>query len=329
MTIQAKQKLVTDVAEEIGDFLTVKDTRKVSAILTEQLDQYELTEITAEEISKGTLDLLQMFLDAKRIEGRSVKTIERYSYILEKALRSIGMPAEQITVFNIRSFLMQEKQKGLQDSSIEGVRCVLSSFFGWAWKEGLLQSNPCANIGAVKCQKKIRLPYSAVEIEKLKTACRTQRNKAIVCFLLSTGARISEVCELNRDDICYDSLECKVLGKGNKERTVYIDEVTAMELKAYMSARKDNSMALFAGKGTKRMTPHGVRKMLTDLGKAAGVENVHPHRFRRTLATHLIDRGMAVQDVAYILGHDKLDTTMKYVFINSNNVKSAYRRYYA
>ena len=329
MTIQAKQKLVTDVAENIGDFLTVKDTRKVSAILTDQLEQYDLTEIKAEEISANTLDLLQMFLDAKRIEGRSVKTIERYSYILEKALRAIGTPAEQITVFQIRAYLMDEKKKGLQDSSIEGVRCVLSSFFSWSWKEGLLKNNPCANIGAVKCQKKIRLPFSAVDIEKLKTACKTARDKALVCFLLSSGARISEVCALNRDAISYDLLECTVLGKGNKERTVYIDEVTAMELRAYMSARKDNSPALFAGKGTERMTPHGVREMLTDLGAAAGVENVHPHRFRRTLATHLIDRGMAVQDVAYILGHEKLDTTMKYIFINANNVKSAYRRFYA
>ena len=224
---------------------------------------------------------------------------------------------------------MDEKKKGLQDSSIEGVRCVLSSFFSWSWKEGLLKNNPCANIGAVKCQKKIRLPFSAVDIEKLKKACKSQRDKALVCFLLSTGARISEVCALNRDAISYDLLECTVLGKGNKERTVYIDEVTAMELRAYMSARKDNSPALFAGKGTERMTPHGVREMLTDLGAAAGVENVHPHRFRRTLATHLIDRGMAVQDVAYILGHEKLDMTMKYIFINANNVKSAYRRFYA
>lgn len=129
MTIQAKQKLVTDVAEEIGDFLTVKDTRKVSAILTEQLDQYEVTEIKAEEISEGTLDLLQMFLDAKRIEGRSVKTIERYSYILEKALRSIGVPAEQITVFNIRSFLMQESRKACRILQLKAldVFCLLSS----------------------------------------------------------------------------------------------------------------------------------------------------------------------------------------------------------
>lgn len=327
MTILAKQKLVSEVSEEVGDFLTVTNTRRVADVLTDKLNDYEINELKPDDIGNETIGLLKAFLNAKEIEGRSRKTIERYSFILEKALRGIGSPAEQVNVFQIRAYLMEEKNRGLQDSSIEGVRCVLSSFFGWLWKEGLIKTNPCANVGAVKCQKKIRLPYSAVEIAKLKASCSSQRDLSIVCFLLSTGARISEVCALNRDDIDFRALECTVMGKGNKERTVYIDEVTAMELNNYLDSRCDDKPALFIGKGTDRITPGGIRFMLHELGKQAGVENVHPHRFRRTLATSLINHGMSIQEVATLLGHENINTTMKYVYINSANVKSSYRKY--
>ena len=327
MTIQAKQKLVTDVAEEIGDFLTVKDTRKVSTILEEQLELYDLTELKPDAMNAETRDLLKIFLDAKKVEGRSEKTICRYSGMLEKALYDIGVPANQIDVFHLRAYLMQEKNRGLQDSSIDGIRCILSSFFGWLWKEGLIKKNPCANIAPIKCQKKIRQPFTAADIERLKSACTIKRDKALICFLLSTGARISEVCALNKSDIDFTSLECKVLGKGNKERTVYLDEVAAMELKAYLSERTDTYAALFVGKGTERLTPHGVRERLIGIGDAAGASNVHPHRFRRTLATSLTGRGMPVQDVAFILGHENINTTLKYVHINADNVKASYRIY--
>lgn len=327
MSIQAKQQFVYDVTQEIGDFLTVTNTNKVSNVLTDHLDSYELNEIQDDQLSQSSLDYLNLFLDAKRIEGRSEKTVDRYSYILEKALRNIGTPANKITVFHIRSYLMEEKKRGLQDSSIEGLRSVLSSFFTWLWKEGLIQSNPSSNIGPVKCQKKIRLPYSATDIERLKSACTCPRDKAIICFLLATGARISEVCALNRDDVDFQKLECTVLGKGNKQRTVYMNEVTAMELQSYLKARTDDSPALFVGRGSDRMTDQGIRAVLVELGKRSGVENVHPHRFRRTLATSLINHGMPLQEVAAILGHENVNTTLKYVYISQNNVKNSYRKY--
>lgn len=327
MTMAAKQQLVTDVAKDIGDFLTVTQTNSVSEVLTDKLTAYELIEVHAGETDPDSLNMLEIFLDAKRIEGRSVKTIGRYSYILERMIREIGIPISKITVHHLRSYLMTLKKSGLQDSSLEGVRSVMSSFFGWLWKENLIQSNPCGNLGTIKVQKKIRRPYSATDIEKLKKGCTNQRDRAVICFLLSTGARISEVCALDMSDVNFGQLECTVLGKGNKERTVYIDEVTAMELQNYLLTRKDSSLALFAGKGTKRMTSHGMRKMLTELSKRTGVENVHPHRFRRTLATNLIDHGMPIQEVAYILGHEKIDTTMKYIYIDQTNVKHSYQRY--
>ena len=327
MSVQAKQSLVSDVAERVGEFLTVTDTAKVTTALTDVVTNYDIEMLNIDSIDPNSMDLLKYFLDAKQTEGRSAKTVERYSYILEKMLKGIGVPVQRITVYHLRSYLMEEKNRGLSDRSLDGLRSIMSSFFGWLAKENLIKSNPCANIAAIKCQKKIRLPYSASDIEKLKTNCSSIRDKAIVCFLLATGARISEVCALNRADIDFQNMECKVLGKGNKERTVYMDEVTAMVLKEYLDARTDPYDALFVGKGTERMTPHGVRNMLDDLSEKSGVANVHPHRFRRTLATNLINHGMPIQEVACILGHERIDTTMKYVYIEKTSVKNSYRKY--
>lgn len=321
-----RNQVVQNVTEQVGDFLTVTQTKKVANILDDELQNYDIVELKAGAIDGNSMNLLTMFLDAKRIEGRSEKTIARYQYILERAFKDIGVPIEKITVHHLRGYLMQEKKRGLSDGSLEGVRCTLSSCFSWLNKEGLIPKNPCANIGVIKCQKKIRLPYSAVDIEKLKDSCKTQRDRALISFLLSTGARISEVCALNISDIDFHSMHCKVLGKGNKERTVYINEVTAMELKKYIETRTDIHEALFIGKGSDRMTDQGVRAMLNEVGKAAGVPNVHPHRFRRTLATNLIGRGMPIQEVAFILGHENINTTLKYVHITEQSVESSYRR---
>ena len=153
------------------------------------------------------------------------------------------------------------------------------------------------------------------------------RDKAIVCLLLSTGCRISELCALNRGDVDFQNKQCAVLGKGNKERTVYLDSVASMILKRYLKSRTDFSQALFVGKGTERLTPGGVRFMMKTLEEDSGVENVHPHRFRRTLATNLLNRGMPIQEVAKILGHEKLDTTMMYAFVDEQNVKASYCKY--
>ncbi len=331
MTVQDKEQLVNNVTAEIGEFLTVVQTNKVKETLANELQSYDVVALTPGEVDTDSMNMLQFFLDAKRTEGRSEGTINRYSYHLEKLLFAIGVPIKQITVYHLRAYLMEEKKRGLSDRSLEGIRSIMSSFFGWLWKENLLPINPCGNIAPIKCRKEIRLPFSAVELEKLKSGCTNARDKAIVYFLLGTGARISEVCALNRDDVDFQKMECMVLGKGNKERTVYFDSVTAMVLRSYLLKRTDESPALFSGNRknrSDRLTPHGVRGMLNHLGERAGVENVHPHRFRRTLATNLIDHGMPIQEVSSILGHENINTTMKYVFVDKNNVKNSYRKYF-
>ena len=184
-----------------------------------------------------------------------------------------------------------------------------------------------ANLGAIKVPKKVREAYAAVDLEKLKTACASPRNMALLSFLLATGCRISEITQLNREDLNFQDKEVLVLGKGNKERTVYFDDVTAMHLRRYLGTRTDDNPALFVGKRKERLQPGGVRAMLKTLAAAAGVDHVHPHKFRRTLATTMIAHGMPIQEVAAILGHDKLDTTMKYIVLDKTSVKNSYRKY--
>jgi len=331
MSLQIKQQLVSEVRDDIGEFLTYKQTNQVSDILLDRLCGYEVEQTQIGEIDSNSMDLLQSYLDAKAVQGLSPGTLEGYRYKNERMLRDVGVPVQKITVNHLRNYLMQEKGRGISDRTLENDRSKYSAFFGWLQNEGLIRVNPCANIGTIKYIKKLREPYSPVELEKLKNGTKCDRDKAIVCFLLSTGARISEVTRLNREDIDFHALECKVLGKGNKERTVYIDEVTAMVLQQYFDIRTDTSPALFGGirrNRTDRISPHGVRDMLTKLGERVDVENVHPHRFRRTLATTLILHGMPIQEVAMILGHTSINTTMTYVKVNQESVKSSYRRFF-
>ena len=327
MSITAKQHLVSQIAQELSTEVSAASLNLIQDRLNEVLSMYEVEDVPGMQVDCETDDLLNAFLDAKEIEGRSEKTIAHYRYILNRMFKEVSVPIRRITVFHLRSYLMRKKNDGMADKTLEGMRSVLCSFFGWLQKEGLLKDNPCANLSPIKCVKKVRVPYSSVDIERLKESCKTDRDKAIVSFLLSTGCRISEVCGLNRDSVDFVTKECTVLGKGNKERTVFIDDVTAMLLQRYLQSRTDSYESLFAGKGTERMTPGGVRAKLKTIAERAAVENVHPHRFRRTLATNLIGRGMPIQNVAVILGHDKLDTTMKYVYLDKADVRNSYKRY--
>ena len=323
MSVAAKAELKHDIEEEIGEFLTVKQTRNVSKCVDNVLQKYDVEQIQAGEVNT---DMIDAFLDAKRVEGRSPKTINRYSYMLERMLIGIGKPIETISTVDLRAYFAAEKERGISDRSIDGMRSIYSSFFRWADQENMIRKNPVVNIGPIKYRKEIRIPLSNAEMERLKRSCDNTRDLTIICFLACTGARISEVVALNRDDIDFDKLEVTVLGKGNKERTVFFDDVTAELLKKYFDERDDDDPALFAGKRG-RYTPGGIRALLNQIGDRAGVENVHPHRFRRTLATNLINHGMPIQNVAYILGHANVNTTMTYVFVDKMNVENEYRRY--
>lgn len=326
MPIADKLTLMREVESDLSDVLTAAQLRSVMAKISTTLDTYDVARSTLAD-ENASSDLLDTFLSAKSLEGRSAKTIDLYRYIISKFLSAVNTPVPQINVYHIRKHLSDRKAEGKSDTTIDNSRNILRSFFGWLHREGLIERNPMENIAPIKTQKKVRVPYSAVEIQRLKDACKTDRDLALIQFLHATGGRISEVCGLDRQNIDFRRQECKVLGKGNKERIVYFDSVTAMVLQRYLASRTDDFPALFIGKGTERITPGGVRFRLKTIAESAGVENVHPHRFRRTLATSLIDHGMPIQEVASILGHEKLDTTMKYITVNQSNVRNDYHRY--
>ena len=205
MSIEAKQLLLHDLEKKIGSILTVDNTEEVMKLLSEQLSNYELEKNQSEGEDIESRELLEAYISAKKIEGRSDKTLERYQYVIEKMMKKIDVPLRKISVFHIRRYLADEKERGLSDRTLEGIREVLSAYFGWLQKEGLIASNPIVNLGAIKYQKLKRIPYSSVDIEKLKESCTNDRDKAIISFLLSTGCRISEVCALNRTDIDFEN----------------------------------------------------------------------------------------------------------------------------
>ena len=325
MAIESKVTLLKGLERQLANQITAADMSKVLSAVADQLAAFEVVQVDAG--APGPDDLLDAYMAAMRIQGRSEKTIERYVYLIGRMRSTLQIPTREITVYYLRKYLAQEKARGISDRTLEGTRQVFSAYFNWLQREGLIESNPTANLGAIKCQKKIKVTYTEVDIEKLKFGCRTLRDRAIIAFLLSTGCRISEMTQLDRDDIDLNNLECTVLGKGNKERTVYLDPVTGMLIKAYLESRTDDFPALFIGKGSVRLKPGGVRFMLNKVADRAQVEHVHPHKFRRTMATNLIRHGMPIQEVAAILGHDKLDTTMQYVVLDKSEVRNAYRKF--
>lgn len=325
MPIEAKATFLKALETKFSTILTVADCDKIMQAITDVLPYYDMDEVECD--CSGSSDLLDAYLSAMQVEGRSDKTIERYKYIIQRMMKAVGVPTRSVTVYHLRKYLADEKNRGVSDRTLEGIRQVFSAYFNWLQRERLIDANPTANLGAIKCMKKIKTIYTDVDLERLKCECKNQRDKAIITFLASTGCRISEMTSLNRCDVDLTNLECKVVGKGNKERTVYLDPVAGMALEDYLNTRCDDCPALFVGKGTRRILPGGVRAMLVKLADKVHVEQVHPHKFRRTLATNLIRHGMPIQEVASILGHDKLDTTMQYVVLDKTEVKHAYQKY--
>lgn len=327
MSISSKQLFVSTIKEQLGGTLTVDQMTEVVDTIAEQLGNYEMERVATEVPDFETDELVKEFLSAKEIEGKSESTIEHYKYILGRIFEEIKLPIREIMVYHLRKYLANMRADGKADATIAGVRSVMCSFFGWLYREGLLPTDPSGNLSPIKVPKKIKTAFSGAELELLKEKCECSRDKALISFLSSTGCRISEVCGLNRDQVDLANRQCIVLGKGNKERTVYMDDATVMLVSRYLRSRVDKQPALFIGRGSERMTPGGLRYALKRIARRAGVPNVHPHRFRRTFATTLASRGMKIEEVSCLLGHERLDTTMKYVCVNPELVKGSYSRH--
>lgn len=326
-----KELFLQDLQQRLGDFLPANDMPRILRAADEALADYEVASAPAGGgAASDSEDLLRYFLSAKAVEEKSPKTLEHYRYVITRLRRTVNVPYAKMTVYHLRDYLNSGRAQGLAPSTLEGYRQIFNSFFGWLSRESLITKNPMNNIAPIKQPKVIRKPLSVLDLAKLKRAAIEEgcvRNVAIILFLEATGCRISEMCALNRDDLDMQKQCVAVLGKGNKMRMVWFDDETAWWVEEYLATRKDASPALFKGRRDPRASPAGVREMLHRLAGEAGVENVHPHRFRRTRATSLIDHGMPIQEVSTLLGHEKLDTTMRYVYTKDQNVANDYRKY--
>lgn len=328
MSILDKKLLLSDIEKRLNAYVPADTVRQILADAGEILTHYEVTATDPDDGGRDeSKQLVRMYLDAKEIEGRAKSTLKRCEYILNRLIEAVNVPLDRVTVYHLRQYIMAEKARGISMNTIKGDVSVYSGFYDWLHREGLITIDPTANIGQIKATVEKEVPFSSEEIQLIKESCTNDLQLAVVHFLLATGCRVSEVCSVNRSDVDYRNLKLSVTGKGNKTRTVYIDDVTALMLKRYLETRDDVDPALFYSKRKCRFTPDGIRLMLKVLEERSHVPNVHPHRFRHTLATNLIDRGMSIQEVAAILGHAKLDTTMVYVSVNQRNAENSYRRY--
>lgn len=279
---------------------------------------------------ESSQDLLALFLTAKGVEGCSPKTIEYYEATLRHMDKSLAKPYTQIESDDLRRYLSDyETERGSSKVTIDNIRRIMSSFFSWLEDEDYIVKSPVRRIHRVKTAQITKETLSDEELETLRDACESKRDLAVVDLLASTGMRIGELIRLNVADVNLRERECIVTGKGNKQRPVYFDVRAKLHLAEYLETRADNNSALFVSLDSKarRITVGGMELRLRNLGKKVGVSRVHPHKFRRTLATHAIDKGMPIEQVQKLLGHAKIDTTMHYAMVNQNNVKASHRKY--
>lgn len=325
-----KTQLIENITTSLLMILNKKDLFYVQDALISELNNYDIIEkCTSLSISHdNTIAVFKKYVATKRVEGLSENTIQRYVTENRKLIEYINKPINEITTYDIRYYLSYKKKCGLANNTLDGMRRCFSAFFSWLQAEKIIIENPCISVAQIKCQKQIKKPFSPVELEKIRLVCTDARDRALIEFLNCTGCRVTEVQNLNIGDIDFETSECTVLGKGNKERIVYITPIAKLFLQKYLETRTyTEDDALFTGKHTDRIHKNGIEALLRRIGKAAGVENVHPHRFRRTFATNMLDRGMDIQDVATILGHADLKTTQIYCYISQSNVKASFNKY--
>ena len=302
--------VIDELIKALSDFSVIKECR-------------ELT--TYDDVDYR---ILKRYCACLTIDGKSEKTIEQYYRTISKLFQTIQKHFASMDVYDIRLFLAYEKERGVSNHTLENTRCHLSAFFQWLTQEELIDKNPCLIIKPIKYVDKIKKPFSSIEIDALRNACKNSKERAIMELLLSSGIRVSELTQMNVEDINFDTLTVHVkYGKGGKERVTYINEIAKLYLKKYLSERKVDGEGLFYNKKFNRLNNGGVRHILNVLGERAKVENVHPHRFRRTFATGLASRGMSIQDVGVLLGHSNISTTMEYVCLNEEKTHISYRQY--
>ena len=324
-----RQHLINDVIQGMIPYLDNAQAEKLQEVLQHTLFNYKVVENKGnEEISEQ--NLVELFLSAKRIEGCSEKSLKYYESTITSMLSELGKSVKHIVTDDIRTYLTEyQARKQSSKVTIDNIRRILSSFFSWLEDEDYILKSPVRRIHKVKTGTNIKETYTDEALELMRDNCTELRDLAIIDMLASTGMRVGEMVLLNRDDIDFNERECVVFGKGSKERVVYFDARTKIHLQNYLESRRDNNPALFVSLKSphKRLKIGGVEVRLREFGKQLGLNKVHPHKFRRTLATMAIDKGMPIEQLQQLLGHRKIDTTLQYAMVKQSNVKIAHRKY--
>lgn len=319
--------MIQTILQRMSNFLDKSQMDTLQSVLTSCLQHY------IEDNSRKSLsddELISSFISAKRVEGCSEKTLGYYGSTLRNVFLSVRIPIRQVTTNDIRMYLAEYRGRGTVGKvTIDNIRRILSSFYSWLEDEDYILKSPVRRIKKVKVSKIVKEVYSDEALEMIRDSCETLRDLAMVDLLSSTGMRVGELVNLDRADIDFQNRECVVLGKGDKERLVYFDARTKVHLHNYLESRKDDNPALFVtlNKPSNRLKISGVEKRLREMGRRLNMDKVHPHKFRRTLATRAIDKGMPIEQVQKLLGHQKIDTTLEYAMVNQNNVKMSHRKY--
>ena len=299
-------QVIATIQDELSEVLDENQMKCLSAVLQKHLSHFEETE---KEDTAEKNDMLPVFIAAKRVEGCSEKSLRYYESTIRNMLESINKPECQITTEDLRSYLDTYQRRGtVSKVTLDNVRRILSSFFAWLEDEDYIVKSPVRRIHKVKTGKTVKETYTDESLEMMRDHCDNTRDLAMIDLLASTGIRVGELVKLNCSDVDFENRECIVFGKGNKERKVYFDARTKIHLQRYLAERSDESDALFVSllKPFERLQISGVEIRLRKIGRELNFQKVHPHKFRRTLATMAIDKGMPIEQVQQLLGHQSM-----------------------
>ena len=322
--------LISEVVQRMLPYLDNRQLVNLKKNLNQVLQDYDVEPIKACDLENDNQGLVEKFISAKRVEGCSEKTLKYYFATIETMTSSLKKDVRIIQTEDLRKYLTDYQiQKGSSKVTIDNIRRILSSFFAWLEDEDYIIKSPVRRIHKVKTVSNIKETYTDEELEVMRDNCEELRDLAIVDMLVSTGMRIGEMVLLNREDLDFNERECIVFGKGSKERIVYFDARTKLHLQEYLKSRLDDDPALFVTLRApyKRIQIGGIENRLRELGKSLKISRVHPHKFRRTLATMAIDKGMPIEQLQRLLGHQRIDTTLQYAMVKQSNVKLAHRKY--
>ena len=325
-----KDKLITQITTDMANHLSTQQLENLQKVLMAAFINVEIAEIKTVNKQKSNEKLLELFISAKRIEGCSEKSLKYYRMVIENMFTSLNLIVRDIATSDLRTYLAHyQRERKSSKVTIDNMRRIFSSFFSWLEDEDFILKSPVRRIRKIKTDKTIKETFSDEGLELLRDTCHEIRDLAMIDLLASTGMRVGELVRLNREVINFYERECIVFGKGNSERIVYFDARTKIHLINYLDSRQDDNPALFVSLSSPhdRLLIGGVETRLRQLGVKADLNKVHPHKFRRTLATRAIDKGMPIEQVQHLLGHVKIDTTMHYAMVNQANVKNSHRKY--